>query len=105
MYSRQFHFEGAMFTFLIALFLDFSDFRNWFFAATFLGSSHKDGKGSVTGLSLDLPCSLTFKPLLRSVPDNLSCDFSKFKSALFPARQSTPKIPSASVGNEQTQNW
>jgi hypothetical protein len=50
-----------MFTFLIALFLDFADFRDWFFATTFPVSSQKDGKGSVTGLFLDLPCSLTFK--------------------------------------------
>jgi hypothetical protein len=57
----MFHFEGAMFTFLIALFLDFSDYRVWFFTTPFPLSSQEDSKGSVTGLSLGLPCSLTSK--------------------------------------------
>jgi hypothetical protein len=52
-----------MFNFLIALFLNFPDFRDWFFATTLPVSSQEDRKGSVTGLSLDLLCSLTFKAI------------------------------------------
>jgi hypothetical protein len=50
-----------MCTFPIALFFGFPDFRDWLFATTFPVSSQKDRKGSVTGLSLDLPYSLVFK--------------------------------------------